>query len=101
MPSFLDISSIGPDFEMGSLRALILNPCWVCEKVEASASSGDGKGSDIGPLNDIAVDKKQCASTIQRQCRRNDALGLVTASDRGVVVSVGLGSLRLPGQRIA
>jgi hypothetical protein len=56
MLSDLDISSIGCDFEIGSLRALILNPFWVCDNVEASVWSGEGYGSDIGPLNDIVAD---------------------------------------------
>lgn len=52
MPSFCDIASMGPDLEMGSLRALILKPLWVCE---TGGRSGVGYGSFIAPLEDMAT----------------------------------------------
>lgn len=55
MPNALDMSSIGPDLEMGSLRALILKPFWTYVTVDCSVSAGVGYGSFKGPLKDMAA----------------------------------------------
>lgn len=53
MPSFSDMASMASDLEIGSLRVLIVHPCWVKETVADLGLLGDGNDSVMGPLNDI------------------------------------------------
>lgn len=41
------------DLEMGSLRVLIVHPCWEKDTVADLGLLGDGNDSVMGPLNDI------------------------------------------------
>jgi hypothetical protein len=59
IPSFFDISSIEADLEMGSFRALILKPFWVCDTVDCSAAAGVGYGSLSAPLKDMIADVEE------------------------------------------
>lgn len=41
------------DLEIGSLRVLIVHPCWEKETVADFGLPGDGNDSVMGPFNDI------------------------------------------------
>lgn len=65
MPSLSDIASIASDLEIGSLRVLIVHPCWVKDTVADLGLPGDGNDSVMGPFNDILTDIEKVRDALE------------------------------------